>query len=69
VVKLFVDNGTEIVASSAAEHAASVKEQYERWGGEQKFSTGAHAGNPSGSAPAARAAAGAEIKPAAGSPA
>jgi tripartite-type tricarboxylate transporter receptor subunit TctC len=33
VVKLFVDNGTEIVASSAAEHAASVKEQYERWGG------------------------------------
>jgi tripartite-type tricarboxylate transporter receptor subunit TctC len=32
-VKLFVDNGTEIVASSAAEHAASVKEQYERWGG------------------------------------
>ena len=32
-VKLFVDNGTEIVASSAADHAASVKEQYERWGG------------------------------------
>ena len=32
-VKLFVDNGTEIVASSAADHATSVKEQYERWGG------------------------------------
>ena len=33
VAKLYADGGTEIVASSAAEHAASVKEQYERWGG------------------------------------
>jgi tripartite-type tricarboxylate transporter receptor subunit TctC len=32
VVKLFVDGGTEIVASSAEEHARSVKEQHERWG-------------------------------------
>ena len=33
VAKAFADGATEIVASSAAEHAASVKEQYERWGG------------------------------------
>jgi tripartite-type tricarboxylate transporter receptor subunit TctC len=33
VAKLFADGATEIVASSAAEHAVSVKEQYERWGG------------------------------------
>ncbi len=33
VAKLYTDNATEIVASSPAEHAASVKEQYERWGG------------------------------------
>ena len=33
VAKLYADGATEIVASSAAEHAASVKEQYERWGG------------------------------------
>ena len=32
VAKAFADGATEIVASSAAEHAASVKEQYERWG-------------------------------------
>ena len=32
VVKLFVDGGTEIVASSPEEHARSVKEQHERWG-------------------------------------
>ncbi|MEN9629718.1 MAG: hypothetical protein RJA10_2945 [Pseudomonadota bacterium] len=33
VVKLFVDNATEIVASTAAEHAVATKEAYERWGG------------------------------------
>ena len=33
VVKLFADGATEIVASSAAEHAALAKELYERWGG------------------------------------
>ncbi len=33
VVKAFNDGGSEIVASSPAEHAASVKEQSERWGG------------------------------------
>jgi len=33
VAKLFADGATEIVASSAAEHAATVKELYERWGG------------------------------------
>ena len=33
VAKLYADGASEIVASSAAEHAASVKEQYERWGG------------------------------------
>ncbi len=33
VVKLFADGATEIVASTAAEHAVSVQEQYERWGG------------------------------------
>jgi tripartite-type tricarboxylate transporter receptor subunit TctC len=32
VDKLFVDGGTEILASSAEDHARSVKEQYERWG-------------------------------------
>jgi tripartite-type tricarboxylate transporter receptor subunit TctC len=32
VAKLYADGASEIVASSAAEHAASVKEQYERWG-------------------------------------
>ncbi|MFO1326218.1 MAG: tripartite tricarboxylate transporter substrate binding protein [Rubrivivax sp.] len=32
VVRLFVDGGTEIVASSAEEHARSVREQHERWG-------------------------------------
>ncbi len=32
VEKLFVDGGTEILSSTPAEHAASVKEQYERWG-------------------------------------
>ena len=33
VAKLYADGASEIVASSAADHAASVKEQYERWGG------------------------------------
>ncbi|MDH4391125.1 MAG: tripartite tricarboxylate transporter substrate binding protein [Aquabacterium sp.] len=33
VAKIYADGASEIVASSAAEHAASVKEQYERWGG------------------------------------
>jgi tripartite-type tricarboxylate transporter receptor subunit TctC len=33
VMKIYADGASEIVASSAAEHAASVKEQYERWGG------------------------------------
>lgn len=32
VAKVYADGASEIVASSAAEHAASVKEQYERWG-------------------------------------
>lgn len=32
VVKVFVDGGTEIVASSPAEHAALVKDLYEKWG-------------------------------------
>ena len=33
VAKIYADGASEIVASSAAEHAASVKDQYERWGG------------------------------------
>ena len=33
VAKVYADGASEIVASSAAEHAVSVKEQYERWGG------------------------------------
>ncbi len=33
VAKLYADGASEIVASSAADHATSVKEQYERWGG------------------------------------
>ena len=32
VAKAYADGATEIVASSAAEHAVSVKEQFERWG-------------------------------------
>ncbi len=32
VAKVYADGASEIVASSAAEHADSVKEQYERWG-------------------------------------
>jgi len=32
VVKAFIDGGSEVLASSPAEHAAAVKEQYERWG-------------------------------------
>ena len=32
VAKAYADGASEIVASSAAEHAVSVKEQYERWG-------------------------------------
>ena len=32
VAKLYADGASEIVASSAAEHAVTVKEQYERWG-------------------------------------
>lgn len=32
VVKAFIDGGSEILASSPAEHAAAVKEQHERWG-------------------------------------
>ena len=33
VAKVYADGGSEIVSSTPAEHAASVKEQYERWGG------------------------------------
>jgi len=33
VMKAYADGASEIVGSTAAEHAASVKEQYERWGG------------------------------------
>ena len=33
VVKAFIDGGSEVLASRPAEHAAAVKEQYERWGG------------------------------------
>ena len=33
VAKVYADGASEIVASSAAEHAVTVKEQYERWGG------------------------------------
>ncbi len=33
VAKLYADGASEIVASSAADHATSVKEQHERWGG------------------------------------
>ena len=33
VAKIYADGASEIVSSTAAEHAASVKEQYERWGG------------------------------------
>ena len=33
VAKIYADGASEIVGSTAAEHAASVKEQYERWGG------------------------------------
>ena len=33
VAKVYADGGSEIVSSTAAEHAASVREQYERWGG------------------------------------
>lgn len=33
VVKAFIDGGSEVLASSPAEHAAAVKEQHERWGG------------------------------------
>lgn len=33
VVKAFIDGGSEILASSPAEHAAAVREQHERWGG------------------------------------
>ena len=29
---MYADGASEIVASSAAEHAVTVKEQYERWG-------------------------------------
>jgi tripartite-type tricarboxylate transporter receptor subunit TctC len=32
VEKLFIDGGTEIMASSPAEHAAAVKDQYEKFG-------------------------------------
>ena len=32
-VKAFIDGGSEVLASTPAEHAAAVKEQYERWGG------------------------------------
>ena len=32
VAKVYADGASEIVASSAAEHAVTVKEQYERWG-------------------------------------
>lgn len=33
VAKLYADGASEIVSSSAADHATSVKEQHERWGG------------------------------------
>lgn len=33
VAKIYADGASEIVGSTAAEHAASVKEQYDRWGG------------------------------------
>ena len=33
LVKVFADGGSEILASGPADHAASVKEQRERWGG------------------------------------
>ena len=33
VAKLYADGASEIVGSSAADHATSVKEQHERWGG------------------------------------
>jgi tripartite-type tricarboxylate transporter receptor subunit TctC len=33
VAKIYADGASEIVSSTPAEHAASVKEQYERWGG------------------------------------
>ena len=33
VAKVYAEGASEILASTAAEHAASVKEQYERWGG------------------------------------
>ena len=33
VTKAFIDGGSEVVASSPAEHAAVVREQYDRWGG------------------------------------
>jgi tripartite-type tricarboxylate transporter receptor subunit TctC len=33
VTKAFIDGGSEVVASSPAEHAAAVREQYDRWGG------------------------------------
>ncbi len=33
VAKIYADGASEIVGSTPAEHAASVKEQYERWGG------------------------------------
>jgi len=32
VAKIYADGASEIVGSTPAEHAASVKEQYERWG-------------------------------------
>lgn len=33
VAKIYADGASEIVGSTAADHAASVKEQYDRWGG------------------------------------
>jgi tripartite-type tricarboxylate transporter receptor subunit TctC len=33
VVKAFIDGGSEVLASTPAEHAAAIKEQYDRWGG------------------------------------
>ena len=33
VAKIYADGASEIVSSTPAEHAASVREQYERWGG------------------------------------
>lgn len=33
VIKSFVDGGSEVLATSPAEHLAAVKEQHERWGG------------------------------------